>query len=443
MLSTNLVSPRVWLATITLLVGLNAHANSQTPYTLEWVREIGSDLTDYGRGVAVDANGNAYIAGFTDGILAGASNGTADAYLAKYDPLGNLLWAKQMGGADRDRAFAVALDAAGNPYISGSTRNSLDGPNAGDYDAFLTKFDPAGNITWTRQLGTSAADHSASIAIDDLGNAFITGQTQGALGGPLAGPRDGFLAKFDSAGNLAWTKQFGSPGTDSATAVAVDGDGNPYISGYTNDALPGPHQGFNDAFITRYDTNGNLDWSRQVGTVSQDQGYGIAVDQAGNAYLTGNTQGLVGDTAFGNDDAILVKYDASGNFQWAEQIGTTTGDNAYAVAVDSKGNPYITGETFGAIGDTHAGSFDAFLVKVNPQGDVLWTQQLGTSSIDQGWAIATYGSSTVYVAGRTSGPLVGPYGGNSDAFIAKYVPEPSSLVLLGIGGLIVGRRRRV
>jgi hypothetical protein len=131
--------------------------------------------------VAVDASGNAYISGRTDGSLGGPNAGGDDAFLAKYSSAGDLVWSRQIGTSSTDESWSVAMDGSGNAYISGNTLGSLGGPNAGGADAFLTKYDSSGNTLWSQQIGTSSDDYSRSVAVDASGNAYISGNTSSSL----------------------------------------------------------------------------------------------------------------------------------------------------------------------------------------------------------------------------------------------------------------------
>ena len=199
-----------------LLFGLTASPTHAA--LLAWTRQLRTFRSDFGRGVSADGLGNVYISGLTAGSLGGPNAGHDDAFVAKYDTAGNLQWIRQLGTIDGDGSTSVSADGLGNVYISGGTAGSLGGPNAGEGDAFVSKFDAAGNIQWTRQLGTSEGDESSGVSADGLGNVYISGYTAGSLGGPYAGGTDAFVAKYDEAGNLQWVKQLGSSATDLAGA---------------------------------------------------------------------------------------------------------------------------------------------------------------------------------------------------------------------------------
>ena len=247
----------------------------------------------------------------------------------------------------------------------------LDGnTNMGSYDLFLVKYDTNGNKLWTKQLGSSDYDVAHSVALDEAGNPYVAGHTFGGLDGNTnAGSDDFFLVKYDASGNKLWTRQMGSPSYDEDYSVAVDGAGNAYVAGYTNGSVDGNiNAGSYDLLLFKYDTNGNKLWTVQFGSSNYDEARSVAVDSAGNAYVAGNTLGgLDGNTNAGDYDLFLVKYDTDGNKLWTVQKGTSAFDHAYSVAVDMAGNAYVTGRTdAGLDGNTNAGSADLFIMKLGP-----------------------------------------------------------------------------
>jgi len=442
------------LAVVVMASFAASTAKAEQAYDLAWARQIGTTSYDYGESVAVDGLGNAYISGYTQGSLGGPfAGGFADAFLAKYDSSGSLLWTRQMGTTGQDGSYSVAVDGLGTAYISGETWGSLGGPNAGGNDAFLAKYDSSGSLLWTRQVGTTDHDWSSSVALDGLGNAYISGGTTGSLGGPNAGFEDAFLAKYDASGSLLWTSQMGTTAGDFSRSVAVDGLGNAYISGWTGGSLGGPNAGQSDAFLVKYDSSGSLLWTRQIGTTANDLSFSVAVDGLGNAYISGATYGSLGGPNAGYYDAFLAKYDSSGSLLWTSQIGTTAYDYSWSVAVDGSGNAYISGDTSGGLGGPPVGWTDAFLAKYDSSGSLLWTRQIGTTNGD--WSssssVALDGSGNAYISGYTGGSLGGPNAGGGDAFLAKFsapIPEPGTVFMImsaavGFAGIAARRVRRM
>lgn len=415
--------------------------------TIEWARQLGTSLADQGLAVSADGLGGVYISGLTAGDLAKANTGGTDAFLGRYDSSGGLLWIRQLGSINAsEESRGVSADGLGNVYISGSTGGSLAGPFAGGFfDSFLSKYDASGNQLWIRQFGTSSNDFSRGISADGLGNVFITGETFGVLGAANAGANDAYLAKYDASGNQVWVRQLGTSSLDDSFAVSADGFGNAYITGSTGGDLDGSNAGLHDAFLAKYDSSGELQWTRQLGTSASDLGFGVSADERGDVYITGRTQGDLDGTNAGSTDAFLSKYDSSGDLQWTRQLGTDKLEEGWAVSSDGQGNVYISGSTTGSLSGTNFGRHDVFLAKYDSSGMLLWTEQLGTGAIDisQGVSADRYGN--IFISGWTEGDLAGPNAGSRDAFVIKFIPEPTTLTLAALGVLSllgVGRRRR-
>ncbi len=215
---------------VAVVLGSGSVAEAQV---LQWTRQLGTAKDDVSNGVSADGLGNVYISGSTSGSLTGVSAGNVDAFVSKYNGAGALQWTRQIGTLSLDRSSGVSADGLGNVYITGDTLGSLAGTNVGDWDTFVSKYDETGSLQWTRQLGTARFDMSNSVSADGLGNVFISGYTQGSLAGSNAGGVDAFVSKYDAAGFLQWTRQLGTSSNDRSLGVAADSLGNIFISGYT------------------------------------------------------------------------------------------------------------------------------------------------------------------------------------------------------------------
>lgn len=278
------------------------------------LRQIGTTGMDLATGVAVDGLGNGYAAGRVGGNLDGSPSTGSDAFVLQYAASGPG-WTRQFGSPANDDGRGVSADRAGNVYVAGWTSGDVPGPNAGGQDAFLTKFDIAGQQAWSRQLGTSADDQAAGVSADALGSVFVTGYTHGDLSGPSAGGRDAFVSKYAASGDLLWTRQFGSPGDDEGTSIAADGLGNVFIAGHTSGSLSGANAGGRDAFVSMYAANGTRRWILQFGTSAEDQGLGVATDGLGSVYVTGRTNG--------NLSVLPAPYQGSGGGAFLVKIKHT------------------------------------------------------------------------------------------------------------------------
>ena len=390
-------------------------------------RQSARSSNDYAYGVATDSSGNVYVAGGTNGGLDGNTNaGNTDLFVVKYNSSGTKQWTRQLGSSSRDSANGVATDSSGNVYVTGMTNGGLDGcKNAGIEDLFVVKYNSSGTKQWTNQLGSSSRDSADDVATDSTGNIYVTGTTYSELdGNTSAGKADLFVVKYNSSGTHQWTKQLGTDRYDEARGVATDSSGNVYVTGYTEGGLDGnTNLGKADLFVVKYNSSGTKQWANQLGTWDTDFANGVATDSSGNVYVTGSTyRSLDGNTSAGNADLIVVKYNSSGTKQWTKQLGSSSDDYANDVVTDSSGNAYVTGTTYGGLdGNTSAGNADLFVVKYNSSGTKQWTKQLGTSSTDTANGVTTDSSGNVYVAGGTYGGLDGnTSAGVNDLFIVKY-----------------------
>jgi len=397
--------------------------------TRPWTRQLGSSNTlllnfpdDQSKAVATDKSGNVYVTGYTNGDLDGnARAGTRDMFVVKYDSNSAKQWTRQLGTSSGiTEGAAIATDASGNVYVTGYTTGGLvNNTSVGGNDYFIVKYNSNGDMQWVHQYGSVSTDRGQGITIDASGYVYVVGMMPRAGNG-----LDLFVAKYDGNGQIQWSHLLGSTAKDVAYGVVTDINNNVYVTGTTNGDLDGhASAGLSDLFVVKYDSNGFLQWSRQLGTAGADEARGIAVDANSNVYVTGYTDGgLDLNTSAGLIDLFVVKYNSAGDIQWTRQLGTATNDFAYGVATDGSNNVYVTGYTLGLLdNNTSAGSADLFIVKYNSAGDIQWTRQFGTTRLDLAYGIATDLNSNLYVTGYTSGGLDGnTNAGGHNLFVVKY-----------------------
>jgi len=328
-----------------------------------------------------------------------------------------------------------AADLAGNNLASDNTTAN----------GFTTRY-------FTMYLATSSTDEGRGVTTDSSGSVYVTGGTYGGLNSNAnSGNQDIFLAKIDNVTD--WTVQIGSSSNDTGRGVASGTSNNIYVTGFTEGGLVGyTNLGEEDIFLLKYNSSGTNQWTRQVGTSSSDIAHGVAVYSNSYIYVVGETEGgLDNNTNSGDKDMFLVQYNSSGTRQWTQQIGTTSEDIGYAVAVDSSNNVYVTGSTKGTLqtGGANAGSSDIFFAKYDSSGYKKWLYQSGTTSEDVAYGIAidSLDNSTIgiYLTGYTKGDLSSESNsGNSDAFLVKYYDNGTSInyrwtTLLGTTSAETGR----
>ncbi|RRR69282.1 MAG: hypothetical protein EI684_16125 [Candidatus Viridilinea halotolerans] len=468
------------------------------PEMIVYAGFIGGSGIDEGNGIAVDAAGHAYVTGRTlsseasfpvtigpDLTFNGGFRG-GDAFVAKIAADGSgLIYAGYIGGSGVDEGFDIAVDAAGNAYVTGRTGSSeasfpvTIGPDLtyNGSDAFVAKVAADGSrLVYAGYLGGSNIDSGSGIAVDAAGHAYVTGYTYSseAEGFPVTigpdltynGSGDAFVAKVKADGTgFVYAGYIGGSGGDGSGDIAVDGSGHAYVTGSTDSseeggfpATVGPDLTFNDnhnsgdAFVAKVRADGRgLVYAGYIGGMGGDYGRGIAVDEAGHAYVTGYTYSseasfpvMVGpDLTYnrGEGDAFVAKVAADGSgLVYAGFIGGALVDRSNSIAVDAAGHAYVTGYTdsrasFPAtVGPdlTYNGGYDAFVAKVTADGSgLVYAGYLGGSAVDEGNGIAVDAAGNVYVTGWTysseaSFPVtIGPdlaYNGSNDAFVAKIAP---------------------
>ena len=199
--------------------------------------------------------------------------GFGDIFVARYDSDGNQLWIRHFGTSTAEFPTAMASDGAGGTMLAGWTFGDLGGTNAGQSDAFVTRYDGAGNQLWLTQFGTSGRDPATGIALDDAGGTggvMIAGWTDGSMGARNAGLIDAYLVRMDSGGNQLSSRQFGTPSDDAAWPIMSDGVGGVFVGGGTFGDLGGPNAGNLDCFLARYTFDScyaDCDYSTGIGTL--------------------------------------------------------------------------------------------------------------------------------------------------------------------------------
>ena len=443
------------LFTLIVTISISLVSNAQN---MDWAKSFGSSGEDDAHSITADVNGNIYSTGrFTStvdfdpgpGVTNLTSNGGSDWFIQKLDPNGNLLWVQSFGSAQDDYCYSIKTDASGNVYTTGYYWGTVDfDANAGttnltaigQNDVFIQKIDPNGNLIWAKSFGGALWDFGISIDIDLSGNVFTTGYYTGTvdfdpgagvLNLSVVGSADVFVQKLDSNGDFLWAKSFGGSGDDNPESIHIDSNGDIYITGHYSstsvdfDPNAGttilPLIGNVDVFIEKLDQNGDLVWAKVFGGSGIDYGYSIITDQSGNVYTTGYflssvdfdpNAGVTNASSNGFADVFLQKLDQSGNFTWVKTFGSANSEMGRSIDVDVNGNIYITGDFMGPTDFdpgagttilTSNGGTDAFVQKLDSNGDFAWARSFGGANHDFGRSISVDANDNVFTLGDFSG----------------------------------------
>lgn len=476
------------------------------PLVRSWSTYYGGANVDDVEGVSVDNIGNSYLFGETRSntgtsiatsgahqfTYGGGGSYWGDAFVVKFNSAGVRQWATYYGGAQDDFANWCATDASGNVFMVGgtSTTNSaviatpgthqsvsplftgtLTGP--GTRDAFLAKFNSSGVRQWGTYYGGSSFEWAYYASVSSSGNILVSGTTASSDGTSMAtagcyqptfggGTADVFLVEFSSTGQRNWGTYYGGAGSFSDDGIwnSYDSNGDIYLTGLTNStnniASPGAYQtslgGASDGFVSKFNASGQLLWGTYYGGSGTDYFYGGCLDASGNVYVSGITSttntsiiatpGAHQQAYGGNNDAMAVKFDASGLRLWGTYYGGSGHDEAGKPALDVNGDLYFSGMTASSSGTAIAtacayqsnyggGTYDAFLTKFTPAGTRLWGTYYGGSALDYGLFCAVDLNGNVFLSGSTStssGTIIASSGahqasyggGTNDGYLVKF-----------------------
>ncbi|QDU91319.1 Beta-propeller repeat protein [Pirellulimonas nuda] len=326
-----------------------------------------------------------------------------------------LAWAKQFDQNEGGKVYSVAADSHGTVVIAGQTFGNLQGTHAGNGDAFIIKYHEDGDLLWRRQLGTPDTDVASALAIDENGDIFVSGYTFGDLFDESRGDYDAFVVKYAADGTPIWATQFGDSQRDFVDAIALDRLGRVYAAGRI-EGISGSNVA---ASVHGLSSNGDLTWTATAATPVEAIAFGVATGEDG-VFITGRTRGDLGGVNAGSSDIFLQKYSFAGKLQWSHLLGTPGNDEARSIATDGRGNAYVAGYSSGQLGGGNAGGSDAFLAKFSADGDLVWTSTWGTPSPDFAYSVSADQYGNLYVAGFTHGDIEASNAGFADVFVAKY-----------------------
>jgi len=424
----------------------------------DWAISMAGNSYDACKAITLDNAGNVYATGYFSttvdfdagpGVFNLSAVNAEDAYMAKYDPAGKLIWAKTIGDFRYQAGNALTLDANGNIYVTGIFFGTTDfdpGPgisnliSAGNEDIFVCKYDNTGNFIWAKKFGGPTNDFCNSIKLDATGNIFINGYFEstadfdpgtGVFNLVSAGSTDIFVCKLNKDGILQWAKQIGGPLSDVAFDIDLDEQNNVYSTGFywaTVDFDPGPgvfnftSAAMGDGYILKLNSGGSFMSAGRLGGDSRVRCSSLKLDKAGHIYVTGHFDGqadfdpgggsLLLNSPVDDDDIFIGKYDLNLNLLWAKQVVGPSFQKVFDIETDDAGNIYTTGHYSGTADFdpgpaeqklTASGDPDIFVLKMTAAGEFVWVAQATGSFFGSGYSIKVDKTNNIYAGGTFEG----------------------------------------
>lgn len=384
-------SVSLWTLLYSLSILTSSHCHAAP--SIQWFKSFGA--------AARSGSGLPLVTANSETAYAWLRNGS-ETTLNKFDVDGNLVWSRPLPTFNFDTlgAAQVSVDHLDNAYLSWSQ---------GDWS--VQKHHPNGDVEWTRTLGTPTSDQPRGVVIDGLGNVYIGGQTAGSLAAVNQGSWDPALAKYDAAGNLQWSRQWGTSDIDVVDSIALDGVGN-VILGTPRTPIASPGSLAVETSIRKLTTSGDLLWTREFAGV----GRVLSVDNLGNSFVHLRPPGA------GINDNDIAKLSPDGDILWNRQVDSFWG------TADTHGNLYVTRWSTGE------------LDKYGPDGEYLWTLSLTNGALGNISSINVDDVGNIFISGQTRG-VAGPVLDVWLARVVEQVPEPSATSLL-LGGLAMAAASR-
>ncbi|MCW1968171.1 MAG: pre-peptidase C-terminal domain-containing protein [Anaerolineae bacterium] len=373
--------------------------------------------------------------------------------------VGDLKWHTFLGGADRDYANAITLSPSGDLFVAGNSNASWGNPlrpYAGGFygDAFVARLDANGTLKWHTFLGGAGYDYGSAMTLSPSGDLFVAGGSGASWGNPLrphegGGNSDAFVARLDANGTLKWHAFLGGASGDGAKAITLSPSDDLFVAGSSNASWGNPlrpHGGWVDAFVARLDANGNLKWHPFLGGANEDSATAIALSPSGDLFVAGSSEPIWGNPLrphAGRSDAFVARLDANGNLKWHTFLGGASWDGASDITLSPSSDLFLAGYSYASWGNPlrpYTGDLDAFVARLDANGNLKWHTFLGGATYDEATAMTLSPSGDLFMAGESKaswGTPLRTHAGDGDAFVARLELESGTVYLpLGANQLL-------
>jgi len=402
------------------------HLFSQMPF-IQWQKSLGGTSYDEALSIYPTADGGYIVAGASwsnDGDATG-NHGDADCYVIKLDTAGNIQWQKCLGGTSNDMAYSICPTADGGYIVAGrsfSTNGDVIG-NHGGVDCWIVKLDAIGNIQWQKSLGGTSYDEALSIYPTADGGYVIAGYTY-SNNGDVVGRydtlyNDYWIVKLNTKGDIQWQKCLGGTGNDMAYSIHPTTDDGYIVAGWSVSNNSDTAGNYGDCYVVKLDTAGNIQWQKFLGGTGNDIAYSICPTTDGGYIVAGASWSNDSDATgnHGDADCWIVKLDAIGNIQWQKFLGGTGDDIAYSIHPTTDGGYVIAGWSFSTNGDVtgNHGGADCYVIKLDTAGNIQWQKCLGGTAGDEALSIYPTADGGYVIAGwssSTDADVIGHHGMN-------------------------------
>jgi hypothetical protein len=420
---------------LTVNIGVTGTADPEDysrPLQSQWTRLMGASRSPQApTSAAAGADGAVYVSGRAESSLLDGTNVLSESgggYVRKFDADGSLVWTRLTDAVNDNYPNSVTTGADGGVYVAGMAYN----PAQVNYDGFVNKFDAAGELEWTSFIGTLDYDSIESMSTDANGIVYVAGLTYSSQTGYST-----FISKLESDGVLAWSRPVA---LDYSPAISVSpiADGPVYVTGYSNSAiLDGENKlGEYGSYVSKYDADGTLEWTRLPDASGSSQTNSVAAGADGAVYVAGYAYNAVSQ----NNDGFVAKFDAAGTLVWTSFVGGSGHDDIKSVFTGEDGAVYVAGETNSSLnGQVIQGApntTNGFVGKLDADdGTLAWTHLIGGSSNDLIKSVSVDADGVVYIAGETySSSLDGQNNqGNVAGFVSKILPASLTQVTFAPG----------